>query len=352
MSIKEAIVSTEKSALAVDFSMLRFHSEDHPNELGGIAMYDVMGLGTLAMDILIKVDLLPVEDSFCVIEKKDYMPGGSATNVIVQLARSGARCGFIGKIGDDAIGREISKSLVDEGIDVGWMRIKPNGITLHTEIVVDHKGRKFIMLDMGDSFLTLDQSEIADEAIRSAKVFYTDLVPSCSVQVLKQANDLKKIVVCNMQVGLKTMEGFGISKPDILDLIRFVDVFTINQVHLAELTGFDELNESVKLLRSLTNGLIIVTRGSAGSTAIDSSGDLVNVEACPVDVIDTTGAGDSYIGSFIYQYFLLKRSLVESMRYASVCAAYNCIGKGARHMPNHAQTRAFAAERQYSLELK
>lgn len=54
--------------------------------IGGNAM-DAVGLGTLAMDVLMKVDVLPKEDSFCVVEETTYAPGGSGTNVIVQLAR-------------------------------------------------------------------------------------------------------------------------------------------------------------------------------------------------------------------------------------------------------------------------
>ena len=57
---------------------------------------DVYGLGTLAMDVLIQVDTLPGEDSFCIVKSSERQPGGSGTNVIVQLARLGAKCGFIG----------------------------------------------------------------------------------------------------------------------------------------------------------------------------------------------------------------------------------------------------------------
>ena len=58
---------------------------------------DVYGLGTLAMDVLIQVDALPGEDSFCIVKSSERQPGGSGTNVIVQLARLGAKCGRVGK---------------------------------------------------------------------------------------------------------------------------------------------------------------------------------------------------------------------------------------------------------------
>ena len=75
---------------------------------------DVYGLGTLAMDVLIQVDTLPGEDSFCIVKSSERQPGGSGTNVIVQLARLGAKCGFIGAVGDDDIGKDVLESLVKE----------------------------------------------------------------------------------------------------------------------------------------------------------------------------------------------------------------------------------------------
>ena len=50
---------------------------------------DIIGLGTIAMDILLQVDTLPKEDGFCVISHKEYLPGGSGTNVIVQAKKTG-----------------------------------------------------------------------------------------------------------------------------------------------------------------------------------------------------------------------------------------------------------------------
>ena len=50
----------------------------------------VWGIGTLAMDVLMKVDTLPKEDGFCMVESTEHQPGGSGTNVMVQMARLGA----------------------------------------------------------------------------------------------------------------------------------------------------------------------------------------------------------------------------------------------------------------------
>lgn len=139
--------------------------------------YDVWGLGTLAMDVLMKVDALPKEDGFCMVLDNERQPGGSGTNVIVQLARLGAKCGYSGAVGDDGLGQEVISSLEQENVNAENMVMKKGSITLHTDIVIDRNGSKFIMLNMGDAFGSLDAKEAALDQICKSKVFYTDLLP-------------------------------------------------------------------------------------------------------------------------------------------------------------------------------
>ena len=172
---------------------------------------EVYGLGTLAMDVLMKVDNLPSEDGFCIVKSNDRQPGGSGTNVIVQLARLSAKCGYMGAVGDDALGKDVLKSLRDENVDTKSMIVKPGKITLHTDIVIDDEGRKFIMLNMGDAFESLTSDELDYSAVSSAKVFYTDLLPKePAITGLKKARKAGVKTVFNMQVGLGTMQGLNL----------------------------------------------------------------------------------------------------------------------------------------------
>ena len=77
----------------------------------------------------------------------------------------------MGAVGDDALGKDVLKSLRDENVDTKSMIVKPGKITLHTDIVIDDEGRKFIMLNMGDAFESLTSDELDYSAVSSAKVF-------------------------------------------------------------------------------------------------------------------------------------------------------------------------------------
>lgn len=303
---------------------------------------DVYGLGTLAMDVLMKVDTLPREDGFCIIESSEKQPGGSGTNVIVQLARLDAQCGFMGAVGDDVLGTELVESLKQEKVHVSNMVVKPGEITLHTDIVIDKTGSKFIMLNMGGAFEKFVPEDVNAAAISKAKVFYTDLLPSeAAVYALRLAKKEGKKTVFNMQVGLKTMQELGLTKEEILAALSDVDVFAPCREGLYELTGTTDLDMCVKILRKYCGGILLFTLGDEGSVAYDENNEKYLAPICEVDVVDTTGAGDSYMGGFIYQFYLKNDGLGEAMKFASLCASYTCTGLGARYTPTLEQVENF-----------
>ena len=296
--------------------------------------YDVWGLGTLAMDVLMKVDALPKEDGFCMVLDNERQPGGSGTNVIVQLARLGAKCGYSGAVGDDGLGQEVISSLEQENVNAENMVMKKGSITLHTDIVIDRNGSKFIMLNMGDAFGSLDAKEAALDQICKSKVFYTDLLPkNAALTALKEAKKAGVTTVFNLQVGLGTMEGLGVSKEEILESLAYVDIFAPCREGLYAITGTEDLDKCRDYLRKYCSGLLLFTLGDQGSAAYLGNEAKLTVPIKKVNTVDTTGAGDSYMGSFIYSYCLQGKELEDSMRFASVCAAHTCTGFGARFSP-------------------
>lgn len=301
---------------------------------------DIVGLGSMAMDVMMQVDSLPREDGFCVVQGVTYLPGGSGTNVIVQSARLGASCAYIATVGDDQIGKDVLKNLVSEGVDISSMITKEGGTTLHTNIVVDPEGRKFIMLNGGDCFFLTD--ETADlHLIDEAKIFYTDLFPySAALAALKRARNNKVKTVFNMQVGLDTMRNLGITAENVLDCLQYVDVFAPCRLGLFGLAGTENLDECRKFIRKYYSGLLLITLGAEGSVAFDEKDRETFVPSIKVKPIDTTGAGDSYIGSFMVDYLLKGEKLKDAMAFASACAGYTCTGLGARFSPTRSEVKA------------
>lgn len=296
---------------------------------------EVCGLGTIAMDVLMQVDMLPQKDGFCMVKNTSYQPGGSGSNVIVQLARLGAECGYIAALSKDRYGLDILNNLKAEGVDTSCMEVFDKGVTLHTDIVIDQNGDKFIMLNMGDTFEKLEFDDMKKLYVEKAKVFYTDLCPGKpAMKAITAARNRGIETVFNMQVGLATMNGLGVSKEELLACIREVDVFAPCRQGLFDLTGTENLDECCGYLRNYTDAVLLFTLGSGGSAAYDRDGTKYEVPCKNVNVIDTTGAGDSYMGGFIYSYCIKGKDLLSSMRFATSCAAHTCSGLGARFSPD------------------
>jgi sugar/nucleoside kinase (ribokinase family) len=294
---------------------------------------DIIGLGTVAMDVIMQVDTLPKEDGFAVVKNKKYLEGGSATNAIVQAARLGAECGFIAQVGDDEIGDAIKAGLEKENVDTSLMVSKKGGVSLHTTIVVGEDGKKFILLNMGDAFLSLQPDDVDYEKIKCAKIFYTDLLPGePAINALKKAKEAGLKTVLNLQVGIPMMEQFGVPQKVILEALNYVDVFAPCRESFSQLTGTGNYEAGIQSFMKNYKGLLLLTLGSEGSAASDGN-QITKVPIYNIDVKDTTGAGDSYIGSFIYGYCIQGWDIKKSMEFSTVASALTCTEVGARACP-------------------
>jgi len=305
---------------------------------------DIVGLGTLAMDVLVQVDRLPGPDGFAVVTGRSYLPGGSGTNVIAQAARLGAAAAYIGKVGDDQLGGQIIDSLQAEGVDTAGMRVLPGGTSLSTTVVVDAAGDRFILLDLGDAFGSLTPGEVDLNAIGKAKVFYTDLVPrDAALAGLAAANTSGVPVVFGLEVGMNTMAGLGVSREDVLAAAAKATVFLPCREGLADLSGSDDVETGLAFLAAHCPGLSIVTLGGEGAIAVSGSGERITVSGYPVTPVDTTGAGDAFAGAFLYFHFIDGRDSADSIRLANAVAAASCTQLGARSGPDLIGLTSFLA---------
>ncbi|MDP4172937.1 MAG: carbohydrate kinase family protein [Bacteroidota bacterium] len=305
---------------------------------------DIVALGTVAMDVILQVDSLPSEDGFALIKERNYMDGGSAANVIVQAQRLGASCGLIAQVGDDEIGKAIIGGLDKEGVDTTSMVIKQGGSSLHTTIVVGENGKKFILLNMGDSFLNLKACDVKSRYLTSSKIFYTDLIPGePAFYALKLAKEAGLKTVVNIQIGIPMMEQFGIKRKDILDALSYVDVFAPCREAFYQLTETEDHMLGIKSFMKTYKGLLLLTLGSSGSIS-SQNGELIDLPSFKVEALDTTGAGDSYLGAFIYSYLVRNMKLKEAMHFSSAAAALTCKAVGARSSRNLSEVEEFAGK--------
>ena len=293
-------------------------------------MIDICGLGTLAADILMKVDRLPGKDDFGIVQSTDSQPGGSGTNVAVQAARLGSRCAYIGCTGDDEPGKVVRDSLVKEKIDIDGMQVLTGGVTTHTDIVVDKEGQKFILLTMGDAFFSLTLSEQDRLRIRNSRVFFTDLLPGPAAgEGLREARRGGAASAAGMEVDLDTMKALGVSREQIEREIAMADVFAPCRAGLYQLTGRENPGEAASVIRKNFGGILLADPGESGSRGVSAGWDMCFCFCLPRGGCRYDSAGDSYMGAFMHAFMVQHRPLRESMEFASYRAALTCTGLGA-----------------------
>ncbi len=297
--------------------------------------YDLCGLGTLAADVLMTVDQLPGKDSFSMVQHVENQPGGSGTNIVVQAARLGSRAAYIGTIGDDGPGATVRSSLAAEGVDTSCLYTRPGEITTHTEIVVDQHGEKFILLIMGDAFFKLRLSQKERDLIHQSKVLFTDLLPGwAALSALNEAYCGDRGIALSIQIGIPLYEEMGVTREQILDALRYAHLLVPCGDAARQLSGSADPMEQGRFFREhAPESLIVLTEGSEGSYGFLPDGRVIKTPAFPVKAVDTTGAGDSFMGSLIHAYLVKERPVEEALLFASHCAALTCTGLGARFRP-------------------
>lgn len=299
-------------------------------------MFDILGIGFPAVDIYYQLDCLPRTDGFCNILKTDTKPGGSGVNVIAQAANLGSSCTFLTVVGDDDIGREILKDLYDSSIDTGKVLVAEGTSSSHCKILLDPQGQKCILIDSGTAGkLSNTLISAQHEKEPDAEVLYTDLYPiAIARKYLPLYYEAGMTTIFNMQMALDPYKTLGISRNDILDLLPYTTVFAPCLLGLLDLTGQDSILAAHKEVRKHFSGIAVYTLGKEGVVAFSEEDHAYYCPAREVKAVDTTGAGDSFIGAFAHAYGVKKMSLPDSLRFATVCASWTCTEIGARSTPD------------------
>jgi len=293
---------------------------------------DVLGLGTAAMDIVLRCENLPREDGFAFIHREELRPGGSCANVLVTLTSMGITTGMVAKIGDDYYGNVFKNELLESGVSAQYIQNKKNGTTLHTFITVTGNGSRAIFANMGDSLLSLSEEEVNPGMLEGVKIFYTDMFPGRpALKLARLCRERGIIVIFNLQCPPSFMELCHLKRGELEEMISLCHLFFSCQNGLLELATVDDYMEASFLVyqKYLPEMGLVSTFGDKGANWLSKEG-AVFTPAFNVQAIDTTGAGDAFIGGLIYSYFFEQLNRKESMEFASACAAIKCTQLGAR----------------------
>jgi len=298
--------------------------------------FDVAGLGQNSMDLVVGLERFPASNSKQRIGDLSWMPGGQVASALVGCARLGWRACYIGRFGDDEPGRVGRRSLEDEGVDVGWAGIVPEGRTRTAVILVDHHtGTRTVLWDR-DPRIALQPSDVPGDAIRASRVLLVDCDDvDAAVEATRVARAAGVVTVIDVEAVL----------PGLDELLPLIDVVIASEGFPEALTGkADPLHALTSMARDLGSALACVTLGPGGSVALCAN-ELVRTPAFDITCVDSTGAGDAFRAGFISG--LLRWGSDDAsllLRHANAVAALSCGASGARQgLPRRAEVDALLA---------
>ena len=241
----------------------------------------------------------------------DYQvhPGGKGLNQSIALAAAGAKVRHAGKVGED--GLWLLELMASKNIDVSMMNVDA-GPTGHANIQVTPEGENSIVL-FGGANRTITKSDIDEalEDVQSGEFLLLQNEISALDYLIDRAREKKMRVAFNAA----PMSGDVNALP-----LEAIELLVINEIEGFELTRKTTPDDIIAILSSrFASTNILLTLGAAGSIYA-GKGDSVFQPAMKVDAIDTTGAGDTYVGFFLAGYSA-GNSVEECLALATSAAA-------------------------------
>jgi sugar/nucleoside kinase (ribokinase family) len=303
----------------------------------------LLGMGAAAMDTVIFCPILPRDDSFQIIKFEQVLPGGSCANVLTTSASLGAESLLIAKIGDDELGHLFRSSLIEDGVDGRFVITKAGGKTLHTYVLAAESGQHCILINFGDSLMDLKPEEIAPYMLEGVDLFYTDLFPAeAAVFMASMCKERSIPVIICLECPPSFMERAGVSKQNILKSLSLADLIIGGRESYKELAGAENYIEAQAAIYRKFHPRFgaVCTAGEEGAIWQDDK-EILQRAAYQITPIDSTGAGDSFLGALIYSHFIEGKSKIASLEFAAAVGAMKCMCVGPRIKVSSQEVEAF-----------
>lgn len=292
---------------------------------------EIIGFGALNVDKLYSVENIVPKDGESFIKSETSTPGGSASNTVIGLSRLGCSTSIIGKIAEDDEGDMIEYNLAINGVYSNNLIYSETGATGKCLGFVDSEGERCLYIDPGvNDDIKID--EINPLNIMRCKIMhYTSFVGDSfytQIELLEKLNDQ---TILSFDPGmLYVKKGFDELKP----ILERTNVLLINESELRLLCNNNDAPLKELAIGFLDLGIetVVIKQGSRGVFAINNNAEC-QVDAYECDVVDTTGAGDSFNSGFLYSY-LKGYDLEKSCKIGNWVASRAIEGFGMEKFPS------------------
>ena len=294
---------------------------------------DIIGLGEIVLDWVTEIPHFPKPDEKIDALSENYFPGGVTANYLVATARLGGKSGFIGAVGDDSYGDYLIEDFVKEGVDTTYIKKIVDKKTPVNFIFVD-KGEKTIIQSPHMQTTKIEGGDLNEAYIANSKLLHTTIihqkVTEKALEIAKK-NNVKISIDLESQIALR---GWNNLKKVLLN----ADILIPNKEGAKSITNSNKPEIAAGILVKKGIPIVIITLGSNG-VLITTKEFQKRIPTYKIkDLIDTTGAGDTFNGAFSLAYWIKGWDLEKSCIYGNAAASLKIQKLGARSgMPNETE---------------
>ena len=290
-------------------------------------MANILVVGSLNTDLVIRAPRFPQPGETISGEDLQVIPGGKGANQAVAAARQGSHVAMLGRVGKDGFGDFLLDNLQANHVDCQLVQ-RDDASTGTATIIVDANGQNTIVISAGAN------GKVSIEDVKNAAFLHHDLLLlQLEIPIPTVLAAAQRAREQNLRVILNPAPAKQI--PD--DLIAMADFLIPNETELKLLAGMDvdDIPSAEVAARTLLDRgakIVIVTLGSKGALIVDRDASK-HVEAFRVDVVDTTAAGDAFIGGFATKLLESASDAAarqEAVRYGCACGALATTKLGAQ----------------------
>lgn len=306
-------------------------------------MKKVVVVGSINMDLVTRCKRAPKGGETLFGEEFSQVPGGKGANQAVAIGKLGTNVIMLGKIGKDSFGKDMLASMEKNGVNIQHIEEgeKATGIA---KIIVEESGQNRILVVAGaNSEVDKEYVDRHLAAIKESDIVVTQLeIPIETVEyTLKKAKEFGKITILNPAPARELSD----------EIIKNSDFIIPNESELALITGMaveteEEIKKVGKKLLDMGVKNLIITLGSKGSLHLNRDKCEFH-SAYKVKVIDTTAAGDSFIGGVVRE--LNGDNISEAIEFGTKVSAIAVTKKGAQtSIPTIEEVKNFRGEKSKS----
>ena len=288
-------------------------------------MKNICVIGSLNMDLVVNVDIMPKPGQTIIGSNFKEVPGGKGANQAVAMARLNGNVSMIGKVGEGGFGQTLINSLKNDKVDTTYIQTS-KGATGVALITVDKNAQNSIVVSPGANFeVKEDDIDNNIEAIKNSDIVVLQLeTPLNTIKyALNKAKELNKYTILNPAPAVKLDD----------EIIKNVDLLTPNETELEIISGVsieteEDIQKAAQIMIEKGVKELIVTLGSKGSLYINKEKSMFK-KAYKVEAVDTTAAGDSYTGALAVA-LSQDKNIEDAMDFASKVGALSVLKEGAQ----------------------